>query len=132
MGAGKQPMSITIRRVYDKPGKSEGYRVLVDRVWPRGVSREETEIDDWNKHVAPSTGLRKWFGHEPGKWMEFKKRYWQELDDNPAAVASLLEKVREGRVTLVFGARDQQHSNAVALREYIERKVGERAGAEPE
>lgn len=132
MGAGKQPMSITIRRVYDKPGKSEGYRVLVDRVWPRGVSREEAEIDDWNKHVAPSAGLRKWFGHEPGKWMEFKKRYWQELDDNPAAVVSLLAKVREGRVTLVFGARDQQHSNAVALREYIERKVGERAGAEPE
>ena len=132
MGAGKQPMSITIRRVYDKPGKSEGYRVLVDRVWPRGVSREEAGIDDWNKHVAPSTGLRKWFGHEPGKWAEFRKRYWQELDDNLAAVASLLEKVRKGRVTLVFGARDQQHNNAVALREYIERKVGERAGAEPE
>ncbi len=132
MGAGKQPMSITIRRVYDKPGKNEGFRVLVDRVWPRGVSREEAGIDDWNKDVAPSAGLRKWFGHEPGKWAEFRKRYWQELDDNLAAVASLLEKVRKGRVTLVFGARDQQHNNAVALREYIERKAGERTGAEPE
>ena len=87
-------MRIQLRRVYESPGMNNGYRVLVDRVWPRGVSKEAARVDAWNKDVAPSTRLRQWFGHDPGKWGEFKKRYWQELHANCAGVAPLLERAR--------------------------------------
>ncbi len=122
-------MRIQIRRVYEAPGKNDGYRVLVDRIWPRGVSKEAASVDAWNKDVAPSTQLRQWFGHDPEKWAEFKKRYWQELKANRAGVASLLEQARAGRVTLVFGAKDAEHSNAAALREYLMKELGEDAAA---
>jgi len=111
---------------------NDGYRVLVDRVWPRGVSKEAARVDAWNKDVAPSTRLRQWFGHDPGKWGEFKKRYWQELHANRAGVAPLLERARAGRVTLVFGAKDAEHSNAAALREYLMNELGEDAAADAE
>jgi uncharacterized protein YeaO (DUF488 family) len=123
-------MRIQLRRVYESPGMNDGYRVLVDRVWPRGVSKEAARVDAWNKDVAPSTRLRQWFGHDPGKWGEFKKRYWQELHANRAGVAPLLERARAGRVTLVFGAKDAEHSNAAALREYLMKELGEDAAAD--
>ncbi|MCI0429674.1 MAG: DUF488 family protein [Rhodospirillales bacterium] len=109
------------KRAYDVPAKSDGRRVLVDRVWSRGVSKDELRLDDWLKDVAPSTRLRTWFGHDPAKWDAFKDRYFRELDKRPEAVERLVARSREGTVTLVFGAKDIHHNNAVALKEYVER-----------
>lgn len=113
-------MSIWIRRAYEAPTRNDGYRVLVDRVWPRGVSREALAIDDWARELAPSTPLRKWFGHDPGRWDEFRRRYHRELEAKGAAVRELRAHLERGRVTLVYGARDPHHNNAVALREFLE------------
>lgn len=115
---------IKVKRAYEAPARSDGYRVLVDRVWPRGVTRDALRLDAWTKDVAPSAGLRKWFGHDPAKWDEFERRYFAELDGQPEAVAGLLEACRRGTVTLVFGARDVEHNNAVALKQYLERRSG--------
>jgi uncharacterized protein YeaO (DUF488 family) len=112
-------MQIWTRRIYDPPTPQDGARILVDRVWPRGVRKEAAKLDAWIKDVAPSTELRKWFGHDPTRWEGFKDRYYRELEDHPDAVARLLEAVRAGRVTLLFGARDEVHNNAVALRDYL-------------
>lgn len=117
-------MQIWLKRAYDEPKKADGRRVLVDRVWPRGVSREQAAIDEWLKEAAPSTELRKWFGHDPPKWEEFRKRYFRELDERPETVDRLAAWVGEGRVTLVFGAREERFNNAVALKEYLERRLG--------
>ncbi len=92
---------------------------MVDRLWPRGVSREKLALDNWEKDVAPSTELRKWFGHDPVRWSEFQKRYRQELDANSAAVQPLLDAAAAGDITLVYGARDQIHNEAVVLRDYL-------------
>jgi uncharacterized protein YeaO (DUF488 family) len=113
-------MAIRLRRAYEAPSASDGYRVLVDRVWPRGVKKDEARIDAWLREVAPSTELRKWFGHDPDKWNEFKSRYFAELENHREALNDLLRRVREGRVTLVFGAKNETHNNAVALKEYLE------------
>jgi uncharacterized protein YeaO (DUF488 family) len=113
-------MSIRIKRVYEAPARSDGYRVLVDRVWPRGVSRSTLQLDAWAKDVAPSTGLRKWFDHDPGKWREFKARYFRELRKNIAAAEPMLAVARSGTVTLLYGAKETQFNNAVALKEFIE------------
>ena len=117
---------VKLKRAYEAPARSDGQRVLVDRVWPRGITREEGLIDDWIKEVAPSTALRKWFNHEPPKWNEFKRRYFRELDGRPDALKRLLAKSRRGPVTMVFGARDLDHNNAVALKDYIEHRAGAR------
>jgi uncharacterized protein YeaO (DUF488 family) len=114
---------VRLKRAYDAPAKSDGRRVLVDRLWPRGVSKDELQLDDWLKEVAPSTGLRKWFGHDPAKWGAFKDRYFRELDEQSEAVERLLARGRGGTVTLVFGAKDVHHNDAVALKEYLERHV---------
>ena len=116
-------MPIELKRVYDPPAASDGRRVLVDRIWPRGISKDDLRIDAWLKDLAPSDGLRKWFGHDPSKWDEFKKRYRTELKQHPEALAELLESARAGQLTLVFGARDTEHNNAVALKEELERRV---------
>jgi uncharacterized protein YeaO (DUF488 family) len=118
-------MSIRLKRAYDQPAANDGYRVLVDRVWPRGVSKDEAQIDDWPKEIAPSTELRKWFGHDPEKWDEFKKRYFQELDGRAEIVNELVNQAREGRLTLVYSAKDEKHNNAVALKEYLKERLGE-------
>ena len=110
-----------LKRAYDAPARSDGCRVLVDRVWPRGVSKKELRLDDWLKDLAPSAGLRKWFGHDPAKWGAFKGRYFRELDKRPEAVERLVGRSREGTLTLVFGAKDIHYNNAVALKEYVER-----------
>ena len=113
-------MPIRIKRIYDKPADSDGVRVLLDRLWPRGVRKDEAKIDHWMKDLAPSTELRKWFGHDPAKWDEFRRRYFEQLDTQPEAIARLRTLARDGDVTLVYGARDTEHNNAVALRDYLQ------------
>ncbi|WP_374425627.1 DUF488 domain-containing protein [Paracoccus sp. (in: a-proteobacteria)] len=113
---------IFIRRVYDAPAPDEGQRVLVDRLWPRGISHERLGEDTpWLKDIAPSDELRHWFDHDPAKWPEFQRRYAAELDTNPGPVAELRAMIARGAVTLLFAAHDAQHNNAVALRAYLMR-----------
>jgi uncharacterized protein YeaO (DUF488 family) len=112
-------VSIRLKRVYDKPAKSDGHRVLVDRLWPRGVKKNQARIDQWLKDIAPSASLRKWFKHDPRKWKEFKKKYAAELDDRREQVEKLLHEARKRTVTLLFSAKDADHNNAVALKEYL-------------
>jgi uncharacterized protein YeaO (DUF488 family) len=115
-------MDIRTRRAYDDMAENDGYRVLVDRIWPRGVSKADLDLDDWNKDVAPSDDLRQWFDHDAEKWDEFQRRYHKELDGNDA-VHDLVEHARNGRVTLIYGAKDEAHNNAEALRDYLRKKV---------
>ncbi len=113
-------MGIAIKRAYEEPGRDDGRRVLIDRLWPRGLPKERARIDEWMKELAPSTELRKWFGHDPDKWAEFEQRYFDELDAKGELVKRLIEEAHgRGRVTLLYGARDTAHNNAVALRDYI-------------
>jgi uncharacterized protein YeaO (DUF488 family) len=112
-------MPIRLKRAYEKPTKTDGYRVLVDRIWPRGIRKEDLKIDEWLKEIAPSAKLRKWFGHDPKKWGEFKSRYFKELGKHSNVSEKLLEKCDGRRVTLVFGAKDESHNNAVALKEFL-------------
>ncbi len=113
-------MSVMLKRVYEHPAKTDGKRILVDRLWPRGLSKVKAGIDLWLKDVAPSTGLRQWFGHAPEKWPEFQRRYRAELKGNPA-LAELKALSRQGGITLVYAARDQMHNEAVVLKEIIGR-----------
>lgn len=113
---------IQVKRIYEPAAKADGQRVLVDRVWPRGLSKEAAKVDHWLKAIAPSTALRKWFGHDPAKWDEFRRRYAAELDANPDAVAELHDLAKRGKLTLLFGARDEAHNNAVALRDYLQKR----------
>ncbi|WP_066297210.1 DUF488 domain-containing protein [Arthrobacter luteolus] len=115
--------TVRIRRIYAEP--DGGFRVLVDRLWPRGVSKERAQLDDWLKDVAPSTGLRQWFGHRPERWQGFTGRYLQELSDNPAA-ASFAEQCRSRPDTvLLFAARNEQQNEAVVIRDYVLGRLGE-------
>lgn len=111
---------IHLKRVYDPPSKDDGFRVLVDRVWPRGVSKEAAAVDLWIKDVGPSTTLRKWFGHEPERWPEFRQRYLAELRGREADIVALRQQARKGRLTLVYGARDTERNQAVVLKEVLE------------
>jgi len=113
-------MSISLKRVYENP--NDGKRILVERLWPRGLKKNEAKIDDWLREVAPSTELRKWFGHDPAKWSEFKDRYWKELAKKQNIVSKLAKECRKKKVTFVFAAKEQKYNNAVALKEYIERQ----------
>ncbi len=115
---------IWLRRAYEAPGRSDGTRVLVDRIWPRGVSRDDAHIDHWYRQLAPSDELRKWFGHETARWEQFRRRYREELRCAGEQLAELVELARAGRVTLVFAARDTEHNNAVVLRELLEERLG--------
>lgn len=115
---------IGVKRVYAPPAAADGCRVLVDRLWPRGLGREAAHLDQWLKEIAPSEGLRRWFGHDPARWPEFKTRYFTELAGHAQAVDELLEKARSGRLTLLYGARDEEHNNAVALKEFLEGRAG--------
>ena len=114
-------MDVHIKRVYDEPSETDGTRILIDRLWPRGLSKAKAKIDLWLKDIAPSTALRQWFGHDPRKWHEFKKRYKDELHKNSTAVAQLRAHMAKGKVTLVYSAKDQEHNDAVVLQEYLER-----------
>ncbi len=110
---------IKIKRIYEEPAQDDGSRILVDRLWPRGLSKDRAKVELWLKDIAPGDALRKWFAHEPEKWNEFKSRYFQELQDKKQLVDLIVEKARSG-VTLLYGAKDEKHNNAVALKEYIE------------
>ncbi len=122
-------MTIRLKRAYDPFEPGDGFRILVDRLWPRGITKDAAHIDLWLKEVAPSTTLRTWFGHDPSKWGEFRNRYLAELKQNAEAVARLAEHLGHGTVTLVYGAKDEQHNQAVVLKEYLERHAASRRKA---
>ena len=109
------------KRIYDEPSTADGKRILIDRLWPRGVSKEAARVDFWAKSVAPSTELRKWYQHDPTKWPKFRDRYFAELDANPEGVAELRAHLECDVATLVFGSKEERFNNASALREYLER-----------
>lgn len=113
-------MLIKTKRIYDAPAAGDGFRILVDRLWPRGVKKENARIALWLKEIAPSEELRKWFGHDPAKWAEFKKRYFAELRRQPELLALLRQHARAGAVTLLYSAKDEKHNNAVALLEFLQ------------
>ena len=114
-------MTIAIKRAYDPPAAGDGFRVLVDRLWPRGVSKQTLKLDAWMRDLAPSTELRRWVHDDMTQWKEFKKRYFQELKTQPDLVAELKARARAGRATLIHAKRDETHNNAAALKEYLER-----------
>jgi uncharacterized protein YeaO (DUF488 family) len=121
-------VTIQVKRIYDDRSPDDGYRVLVDRLWPRGVTKEAAHIDLWLRDIAPTTELRKWFGHEPGKWPEFRERYLRELDAHEAHVAVLREaERRHGTVTLLFAARDRERNEARVLAQLLSGTIGESA-----
>jgi uncharacterized protein YeaO (DUF488 family) len=116
-------MLLYLKRIYENYSKKDGLRVLVDRLWPRGINKKTAAIDLWCKEIAPSNDLRKWFGHNPAKWDEFKNRYFKELDINREAVSLLVKKAGRGPLTLLFSAKDKIFNNAAVLMEYIEKTL---------
>ncbi len=115
-------MIIELKRIYDEPSSSDGVRVLVERLWPRGISKEKARVDIWLKDAAPSTELRKWFNHDKEKWEEFKKRYYLELDQNPESLKPLLDLAESSEITFIYASKEEQFNNASALRNYINLK----------
>lgn len=113
-------MEIKLKRAYEKPDKTDGTRILVDRLWPRGLTKAKARIDLWLKEIAPSTELRKWFGHDPKKWKSFRKRYQTEIKSHSDQVILIQHNARGGVVTLIYGARDEDHNEAVVLKEFLE------------
>lgn len=111
--------SIQIKRIYDPPAKSDGYRVLVDRLWPRGMKKEAADIDEWAKDLAPSSDLRKWFGHEPRLWSDFEQRYNNELKVNEAVKTFAKAHAGEKSITLLYAAKDEEHNHAIVLKKYL-------------
>lgn len=114
---------IRIKRVYDKPARTDGYRLLIDRLWPRGLGRASLQMDAWCKEAAPSADLRRWFRHDPAKWPEFQRRYRLELDAHPDSWGPILAKARHANVTLLYSARDVEHNNAAVLRDYLNARL---------
>lgn len=114
-------MDVRLKRAYDEPAEDDGYRVLIDRLWPRGVSRERARLDEWARELAPSAELRRWFGHEPARFAEFRVRYEAELSAQSAKLDELRRRAREGTLTLVYGARDTEHNDAVVLADVLRR-----------
>ena len=115
----KKTNEIKIKRVYEQPDKEDGLRILVDRLWPRGLTKEKADVDLWLKDIAPGTELRKWFGHEPAKWDDFKKKYLLELKENEGMVSLLKEKATQETITLLYAAKDQEHNEALVLLNYL-------------
>lgn len=111
---------IQLKRVYDGPAESDGLRILVERLWPRGIRKERARVDLWLKELAPSTELRKWFGHDPERWAEFQQRYWSELEQKGDLLALLKHRTTEGPVTFVYAAHDEERNSAVVLKEFLE------------
>ena len=113
-------ISIQIKRIYDEPAVQDGFRVLVDRLWPRGVTKDAARLDLWHGSIAPSPGLRKWFRHDPARWDGFVDRYYAELDENPEAITELFQKATASQITLLYAAKDSRHNHAAALKRYLE------------
>jgi uncharacterized protein YeaO (DUF488 family) len=120
---------VTLKRVYDPVTPSDGARFLVERLWPRGLSKERLHMTAWLKEVAPSTELRQWFSHDPQKWPEFRRRYFLELDSRPESWQPIVTAARRGTVTLLYSSHDEEHNNAVALSEYLKPKLRKRTGS---
>ena len=117
-------LKIIIERIYDNPkGNNSSFRILVDRLWPRGLRKDKVRVDLWQKDVAPSNSLRKWFGHDEKKWDEFKRRYFKELDKKSDAINVILNKAKEQAITLLYGAKEERLNNAAVLKEYLEDKI---------
>jgi len=114
-------MDVRLKRVYDPPERSDGYRVLIDRLWPRGVSKERAQLDEWAPGLAPSAELRRWFGHDPARFAEFRRRYLDELNAQQEKLRELRRRAREKTLTLVYGARDTEHNDAVVIAELLRR-----------
>ena len=112
---------IRLKRVYEEAARNDGFRILVERLWPRGVSKEKANIRLWAKEIAPSAELRKWYGHNLARWEEFKKRYWRELKGKQESLEEIRSRAREGTVTFVYAARDEEHNSAMALKDYLEK-----------
>ena len=112
-------MHVQIKRVYEHPDDGDGTRILVDRLWPRGLTKAKARVDLWMKDVAPSTELRKWFGHDPARWDEFKARYFKELENNREQLQLLKHEVEKGTTTLLYGAKDEEHNEAVVLQQLL-------------
>ena len=121
-------MNIQLKRAYEKPESTDGIRILVDRLWPRGLTKAKAAIDLWLKEIAPSTELRKWFAHDPKKWPGFRRRYFGELDSHPEAWEPIRTAARHGRVTLVYSSHDTEHNNAVTLKKYLQAHMGQKKG----
>lgn len=122
---GSLTMDLRIKRVYEKTEESDGFRILTDRLWPRGISKEKAALDLWEKAIAPSPELRKWFGHEPEKFEEFRRKYRDELEENPETerlISLVKAELAKGPVTLLFGAKDKEHNQAVVLQEFLQEK----------
>ena len=117
-------MDVRLKRAYEPPARSDGYRVLIDRLWPRGVSKQEARLDEWARELAPSSELRRWFGHDPAKFDEFRRRYREELARQEEKLGELRRRARGGRLTLVYGARDSEHNDAVVLAELLRERAG--------
>jgi uncharacterized protein YeaO (DUF488 family) len=118
---GTKSMNIKIKRVYEQPDRKDGERILVDRLWPRGLTKEKAGVDLWLKEIAPSTELRKWFDHDPEKWQRFRGRYETEIRHKVDLIRVLRQKAREGTITLIYGARDEKHNEALVLKQFLER-----------
>jgi uncharacterized protein YeaO (DUF488 family) len=116
-------MDVRLKRAYESAAASDGYRVLIDRIWPRGITREHARLDEWARELAPSTELRRWFGHDPARFAEFRRRYTEELATQKTKLRELRRRAREGTVTLVYAARDTEHNDAVVLAEILRRGV---------
>lgn len=114
-------MDVRLKRAYERPVPADGYRVLIDRLWPRGVSKEKAQLDEWAQELAPSTELRRWFGHDPARFAAFRRRYMDELAAQDVKVRELRRRAREGTLTLVYGAHDSEHNDAVVLGELLRR-----------
>jgi uncharacterized protein YeaO (DUF488 family) len=115
-------MKIEIKRVYEQPEKEDGFRILVDRLWPRGLTKEKAKVDLWLKEIAPTTELRKWFAHDPKKWAEFKKRYLAELKENKEGLSKIKQEMKKGNVTLLYAAKDEAHNEAQVLLNKLKKK----------
>lgn len=129
MGANVPNANVRLKRAYEPPAADDGIRILVDRLWPRAISKKALALDEWMKDIAPSTGLRRWFGHDPGRWDEFCRRYAAEVHEHQDLLDELRARARKGRITLVFSARDEVHNDAVALRGFILRGLADREAA---
>jgi uncharacterized protein YeaO (DUF488 family) len=116
----KTQMNLRIKRVYAEPDREDGRRILVDRLWPRGLTKEKAKVDLWLKDISPSNELRKWFGHAPDKWHEFRRRYAEELKRLPGPLSTLRSEARQNKITLLYGAKDEEHNEAVVLLELLQ------------
>ncbi len=116
-------MTIYTKRIYETPTDDDGYRILVDQLWPRGMKKEAARIERWLKDIAPSTELRKWYQHDPKKWTEFRRRYFEELDQHPEIVIELIKLAKERKITFLYSSTETRLNNASALKEYIENKL---------